>query len=158
MATQTTLCYVIKYGKILLAKKKKGFGAGKWNGAGGKIEANETAQDAAAREMFEEVNIVPENPKKIGTLEFYFGQGNEVDIVAHVFIADEYDGIEKETNEAVPKWFPIGRIPYDEMWPDDKVWMPLMLQGKKFIGRFYFDKDLENIIRYEINEVQGVIA
>jgi len=34
---------------ILLGYKKRGFGAGKWNGFGGKVEIGETVEDAAKR-------------------------------------------------------------------------------------------------------------
>lgn len=36
-----TLCFIIKNGKVLLARKKRGFGKGKWNGTGGKVKSNE---------------------------------------------------------------------------------------------------------------------
>lgn len=35
---ETTLCLLKKENSILLAMKKRGFGAGKYNGVGGKIE------------------------------------------------------------------------------------------------------------------------
>ena len=35
---QSTLCLLLKEKEILLAMKKRGFGAGKCNGVGGKIE------------------------------------------------------------------------------------------------------------------------
>jgi hypothetical protein len=33
-----TLCVPINDGKVLLGMKKRGFGAGRWNGFGGKME------------------------------------------------------------------------------------------------------------------------
>lgn len=36
-------------GEILLGLKKRGFGEGKWNGFGGKVEPGETIPQAAAR-------------------------------------------------------------------------------------------------------------
>lgn len=36
-------------GDILLGLKKRGFGEGKWNGFGGKVEPGETIHQAAAR-------------------------------------------------------------------------------------------------------------
>jgi 8-oxo-dGTP diphosphatase len=153
MATQATLCYIVKNGKILLIKKKKGLGAGVWNGPGGKIEKDESPQDCAKRETFEEVKVVPEAPQKVGELKFYFGQSYDVDWHVHVFVADDFDGIEKETDEAAPKWFRLDGIPYHEMWPDDRIWMPMMLSGKKFNGDFYFDRDAKELISHEIREV-----
>jgi len=29
-------------------------------------------------------------------------------------------------------------IPFKQMWPDTKLWIPLMLSGKRFIGRADF--------------------
>lgn len=156
MTITATLCYVIKDGKILLIMKKKGLGKGKWNGPGGKVEMfrSENIQDAAIRETLEEICIVPDNPKKVGELEFYLDGKNEVDWNVHVFTANEYNGIEKETKEAIPKWFPLNKIPYDGMWPDDKIWIPLMLKGKQFKGKFYFDKDAKNITSHTIEVIK----
>ena len=36
-------------GRILLGRKRRGMGYGKWNGFGGKIEAGETMRECAAR-------------------------------------------------------------------------------------------------------------
>jgi len=38
-----------------------------------------------------------------------------------------------------PRWFKIEEIPFDQMWPDDKYWLPLLLDGKNFRGKFYFE-------------------
>ena len=35
--------------RVLLGMKKRGFGAGKWNGFGGKLEPGETIEEAAKR-------------------------------------------------------------------------------------------------------------
>ena len=40
--------------RVLLGMKKRGFGVGKWNGFGGKLHANETMVECAARELHEE--------------------------------------------------------------------------------------------------------
>jgi len=37
--------------------KKRGFGVGKWNGFGGKVENGETVFDGAMRELQEECSI-----------------------------------------------------------------------------------------------------
>ena len=44
-------------GRILLGRKRRGMGYGKWNGFGGKIEAGETMRECAARELFEECGL-----------------------------------------------------------------------------------------------------
>lgn len=45
------------YASVLLGLKKRGFGTGKWNGFGGKVEPGETIRQAAIREMKEEAGI-----------------------------------------------------------------------------------------------------
>ena len=47
----------------------------------------------------------------------------------------------QETDEADPIWTPLTEIPYDEMWEDDVIWLPRMLEGKPFSGRYLFDED-----------------
>jgi 8-oxo-dGTP diphosphatase/2-hydroxy-dATP diphosphatase len=38
--------------KICLGMKKRGFGASRWNGFGGKVNEEEEIEDAAIREVF----------------------------------------------------------------------------------------------------------
>ena len=60
----------------------------------------------------------------------------------HVFKADVYEGEPVETEEMRPQWFDTECIPYDEMWADDRHWLPLvLLKNKKINGRFHFDDD-----------------
>lgn len=150
MAVIANLCYIIRNGKILLIKKKTGISAGVWNGPGGKIEKDETLEESVKREVFEEVNVVPEAPKRVGELKFFYG---DEEWIVHVFTAADSWGIEKETNEAMPRWFSLSAIPYEQMWDDDRIWMPLMLAGKRFRGEFYFNKETHKIVRHEIEEV-----
>jgi len=42
----------------------------------------------------------------------------------------------------VPLWTPLDAIPYEEMWEDDRLWVPLVLSGTKFSGRYVFDDDV----------------
>lgn len=47
-----------------------------------------------------------------------------------------------------PEWFAVSSIPYDEMWPNDKVWLPMLLEEKKFKIRFWHDDD-GNLLKKE---------
>ncbi|CEI89301.1 hypothetical protein RMCBS344292_03666 [Rhizopus microsporus] len=40
--------------KVLLGMKKRGFGANKFNGFGGKVELGETIEEGARRELFKQ--------------------------------------------------------------------------------------------------------
>ena len=65
------------------------------------------------------------------------GYALEVD----VFAARSCDGEATETAEAKPLWTPLDRIPYDEMWEDDRLWVPELLAGRSFDGRYIFEDD-----------------
>ena len=132
-----TLCIVHKPPKILLGLKKRGFGEGKWNGFGGKVEPGEKIIDAAKREVYEEAGITVRDIKKNGVIEFEFLGDPEI-LQVHIFKASEFEGNVRESEEMKPKWFDVSKIPFHKMWPDDSHWMPLLLAGKNFKGKFWF--------------------
>jgi 8-oxo-dGTP diphosphatase len=134
-----TLCFVIQDGQILLIEKKRGLGAGKVNGPGGRIEKGETAEQAAIRETQEEVGITPTGVHWAGELRFQFRDGYS--LLCTVYRASGWEGELMETAEAKPFWVRTNQIPYDRMWADDEQWMPRLLSGEKFRGWFEFDGD-----------------
>lgn len=134
-----TLMFIIRDGNILLIEKKRGLGAGKVNGPGGKIDPGETAQQAAIRETEEELRITPLNPKKLG--ELWFVMSHVPDIRCHVYRAEEFEGTPTETDEAVPLWTRLDRVPFDRMWEDDRHWIPHLIANTSFHGRFVFKEE-----------------
>jgi len=136
---KATLLFVVEQGKVLLIRKKRGLGAGKINGPGGKLEAGETTQQCAHREILEELCIVVDESTAVGRLRFQFTDAYSIDV--HVFIATQYSGTPTETDEAVPLWFSKDDIPYADMWADDRLWLPRALAGDTVDGRMIFDKD-----------------
>lgn len=141
-----TLLFVIRGGEILLIRKKRGLGAGLINGPGGRLEKGETLTECAVREVEEEVGVTPTGLSERGELKFQFVDGYSIHV--HVFTATDCEGMVVETDEAVPLWTPLDRIPFDEMWADDRHWIPLMLAGDRFSGRFIFDEEamLDHVI------------
>lgn len=149
-----TLCLVHQPPKILLGMKKKGFGMGRWNGFGGKVEDGERIEDATKREIWEEAEIKVEEIEKVGEMLFEYVEGAEKDIVeVHLYRAEKFSGTPQETEEMKPQWFLESELPLDQMWPDDKFWMPLFLAGKKFKGKFLFDGH-DKIIKYKLEEIK----
>eukprot|EP00047_Mylnosiga_fluctuans_P013933 m.34239 g.34239 ORF g.34239 m.34239 type:complete len:76 (+) comp5193_c0_seq2:48-275(+) len=61
-----------------------------------------------------------------------------------------------------PEWFALDAIPFDRMWADDKIWMPMLLEGgcmrarselmagKQFTGYFKFRKS--ELLSYVLEE------
>ena len=134
---RATLCFLIQDGQILLIRKKRGLGAGKINGPGGRIEPGEEPHECAVRETSEEVGLTPRNVQNRGELHFQFADGYSLHCA--VFVAHEFTGELIETDEALPIWTPLDSIPYDQMWADDIHWLPGVIAGGTFRGYFHFD-------------------
>jgi len=135
-----TLCIIAESDRILLGMKKRGFGAGKWNGFGGKVAEGESIEDAARREVVEECGLIVESMKSAGILEFTF-EGKDGVLEVHLFLVDSWHGEIVESEEMRPEWFAIDEIPYSQMWPDDIFWLPSCLAGKQCNGAFHFAPD-----------------
>lgn len=136
---RASLCFVRRTGQILMIRKKRGLGAGKINGPGGRLEPGETALEAAIRETQEELGVTPLNLSERGELHFQFVDGLALHCV--VFTAEGCLGEPIETDEAIPYWMTPEEIPYHDMWADDIHWLPGMLKGNSFKGYFHFDED-----------------
>lgn len=139
--------------EVCLAMKKRGFGEGKWNGVGGKLEAGETPHQAAVREAEEEMGIFVESSKKVGEIEFSFCHKPEWNLRVHMFICDKWKNEPGESDEmSSPQWFSVSDIPYGGMWVDDQVWLPRVLAGEYIQGAFTLDEK-EQIIEQQLHEV-----
>jgi 8-oxo-dGTP diphosphatase len=141
---RATLLFVVKDGRVLLILKKRGLGAGKVNGPGGRIDPGETPEQCAVRETQEELCVTPTGLTFAGELMFQFVGADKLSghsIHGYVFRADDCVGEPTETDEAVPLWTDVNRVPYERMWQDDALWLPLLLKGERFVGRFYFEGD-----------------
>ena len=134
-----TLCFVIRGDEVLLIRKKRGLGAGKINGPGGRLEPGETPREAAVREVEEELCVTPAGLTNHGLLRFQFVDGYS--LLVHLFCATSCDGVAQETEEAIPLWSSITALPFDEMWADDRLWLPEVLAGRSVEGEFIFDGD-----------------
>lgn len=136
--------------------KKRGFAKGRWNGVGGKAEKGETIEAAMIRECREEITVTPVDFAKIAELkfdQFHLGRRNIMNV--HVFTATRWEGEPTETEEMAPQWFQCSEIPYRQMWPDDSLWLPKILTGKKLKGKFVMDEH-DEVVNYDISEVPAL--
>jgi 8-oxo-dGTP diphosphatase len=138
-----TLCHLVDGDETLLIHKKRGVGSDQWVGPGGKVESDETVRECVVRELREEVGITVQNPEKVGVFVY---RSDDWDAVVHVFRATAYEGSPEETPEADPAWFPVDDLPLGEMWTTDREWLPRVLAGDSFCGRFvYSDGEPETV-------------
>ena len=63
----------------------------------------------------------------------------------------EWTGELVETEEMSPGWYKINAIPFDRMWPDDKIWLPKVLMGKDVYYKFWFTESGEIIDYKEVS-------
>jgi 8-oxo-dGTP diphosphatase len=148
-----TLLFLIRDDEILLAMKKRGFGSGRYNGVGGKIEPDETEEQAMIRECQEEIEVTPINYWKVAEHDFVQKNGaNPWRMYVHAYMCDTWEGEPHETEEMAPEWFKLSDIPYDTMWQDDRYWLPQVLEGQKLVGNYTFDEH-DNMLTHDVQEV-----
>ena len=120
--------------------------------------------------MQEECGINAE-PTFCGYLLFLI-EGSPFSFNIHIYRVDEWSGEPTEcvsrlhtlffshairrSEEMLPKWFALPdvnldlpSIPFDQMWPDDVYWLPLLLNEQFFRGRADFKvlEDGTNVMR-----------
>lgn len=148
---RTTLLYIIKDGKILLAEKKRGFGAGKLNGVGGKIEPGESEVQGMLRECREEIGVTPINLEQRAVLHFdLFYKGEKEKEDTYVFVASDYSGELVESEEMKPFWYDINKLPFERMFSDDELWLNSLIEGKKFEANVVMDENF-NTTSFDID-------
>jgi 8-oxo-dGTP diphosphatase len=136
---RATLLFVRRDRQVLLIRKKRGLGAGKINGPGGRLDDGESPLQCAIREVQEELCVTPTNVQPRGELAFQFVDGYA--LFVYVFGAEGCEGEPQETDEAIPIWTSLDAIPFDEMWADDRLWFPHLLNDRPFRGYFLFAGD-----------------
>lgn len=144
--------------EILLAMKKRGFGAGKWNGTGGKVEPGESIKEAAVRETREEVcvSVDPHDLRLCAVLHFSFEDKPELSQSVHVFFATRWQGEPKESEEMRPQWYRYDAIPYEVMWIDDQHWLLRVLGGERIEATFHFASEGDAILDMEARPLSVV--
>lgn len=142
---------------VLLGQKKRGFGQGLYVGFGGKIEAGETVEEAAVREVEEETGLraTVDALHAAGELEFYFPARPAWDHHVHVFVVSQWQGQARETEEMRPEWFALDSIPYLQMWDDAAYWLPRVLAGQVVRGTFWYQDDNETVGRVRFDSRPG---
>jgi 8-oxo-dGTP diphosphatase len=154
---EMTLC-VLVHGEpareVLLGLKKRGFGAGKFAGFGGKVEPGETTLQTAARELAEEIGIAASEAdlQPVGHLTFLFPAKPAWNQVVHVFLVGQWAGEPTESAEMRPRWFARDALPFAQMWQDAAHWLPRILDGQSIRARFTFLDDNETVRDAEIVE------
>jgi len=144
-----TLCLLRKDNNLLMGLKKLRWGAGNYNGFGGKLEPGETLEECIVREVKEESGLNLLKFEKRGVMSFEWDDNiNEV----HIFEGISWSGEPIETEEMAPIWLEIDNLPYDKMWSSDKMWHPYFFKRELFDGWLLFDKN-HQVLDYKIVKI-----
>jgi len=100
---------------------------GKYNGLGGKLEAEEDVVAGMRREILEEAGIQCDAMQLRGTISWPgFGPKGE-DWLGFVFLITAYTGTPyRENPEGTLEWVPVERLPELPQWEGDRLFLPLV--------------------------------
>ncbi|WP_139417478.1 8-oxo-dGTP diphosphatase [Agromyces laixinhei] len=149
---QVCVCYLLRERagrvEVLLGRKKHGLGTGYFVAPGGKLEAGESATDAAVREVFEESGlvVVAADLEPRGLLSYHFPHRESWSQESNVFVCRRWAGEPAGSDELDPEWFDVRDIPLDEMWDDASRWLPGVLDGGTVRRTFVFGSDLATVV------------
>ena len=144
-----TLGYVISHDgeKVLLVHRNArpdDDQLGKYNGLGGKMEANEDIVSCMKREIHEEAGIYCEKMTLRGTINWTgFGPSGE-DWLGFIFRIDRFKGTAfKGNEEGSLSWVPIGEIKNLPIWEGDHHFLHLVFDNdpRIFHGFMPYDND-----------------
>lgn len=147
-----TMCIIHKNSYVLLSSRKKGFAKNLWTGYYGSLPEGGPINEYIKDSLLNEVGIKCKNCEKSGILNFHFEEvGNFLEM--HIFNVRKFSGNIIENKNVKFKWFKKDKIPYDKMWAEDKIWLPMLLEGKKFEGTVYFSNN-RRLLHHDIKEIK----
>jgi len=137
-----TLCYVMDKDKTLMLfrnKKENDYHEGKWNGLGGKLEAGETPEECAVREVYEESGLKVFDPIMKGLITFPMFDGVE-DWYVFIFVFKKFSGELIDSPEGQLKWIPNNKLTDLNLWDGDKHFIPWLFEDNCFSAKFIYEE------------------
>jgi len=140
------IVFVIKDEKVLLAKKTRVLGVGKWNGYGGNFDPklDRDFKDCAVREFTEEsggATIDRDDLEQVCDITFH--NGDKFEFRVEVYLAHKITGEPRDSVEMVePTWFLRVKLPpAEEFMESDPYWISRILAGDKLYGHVWRDEE-----------------
>lgn len=129
----STLCYIVKDGKVLMlhrVKKKNDINHDKWIGIGGKFEPEEAPEECILREAKEETGLTLTSWRCRGVVTFLQedGEGEYM----YLFTADDFTGELIECDEGDLQWVSMEFLDALPKWEGDRIFLNLLWQDAPF--------------------------
>lgn len=129
----STLCYIVKDGKVLMlhrVKKKNDINHDKWIGIGGKFEPEEAPEECILREAKEETGLTLTSWRCRGVVTF-LQEGGEGEYM-YLFTADDFTGELIECDEGDLQWVSLEFLDALPTWEGDRIFLNLLWQDAPF--------------------------
>ena len=130
----TTLCYLLKDDEMLMlhrVKKKEDVNKGKWIGVGGKFESNESPDECARREIFEETGLTVHECTPRGIVTFCYN--NDEPEYMHLFTSSDFTGkMTEECPEGNLKWIELNQVMNLNLWEGDRIFLKLLIDDEPY--------------------------
>ena len=130
----STLCYIVKDGKVLMlhrVKKKNDINHDKWIGIGGKFEPEEAPEECILREAKEETGLTLTSWRCRGVVTF-LQEGGEGEYM-YLFTADDFTGELIECDEGDLQWVSLDFLDALPTWEGDRIFLNLLWQDAPFV-------------------------
>jgi 8-oxo-dGTP pyrophosphatase MutT (NUDIX family) len=155
---KSVVCYLVNNDRVLLGLRKKvslGLGENLITGIGGKVGdkpefANETDDDALKREVQEEIGVEVKSYRDMGKVTFLFPNKPTWSQEVIIYLVDEWKGEPVESESIKPMWFDQSKLPAKQMWEDNPIWIPMVLEGKRINATFLYAENNKSILEQEI--------
>lgn len=142
MIKLATLCYIRDGENTLMLhrnKKANDMHEGKWNGLGGKIEAGETPEACAIREVLEESGLTVSDPLFKGFITFPQFDGVN-DWYVFVYRFDGFKGELIDSPEGHLQWISPAEMAKIPLWDGDRIFMDWLDRAGIFSAVFNYQE------------------
>ena len=134
-------CFLIQDGRVLLQERpREKLWGGMLNGPEGKIEAGETSHQAVVREVVEETALQLDEFEARGYIELLLPAPKPMVLKVDIFTAHSFSGV-PDAREGPLSWHDRQNLPFDRMWPDQRYWLPAVLDGYSVAAKIQFATD-----------------
>ena len=130
----TTLCYIVKDGKVLMMlrnKKKEDINKNKWIGVGGHFEYAESPDECLLREVKEETGLMLISYKARGIVTFCY---KDVVEYMHLYTADKFEGELISCDEGELSWVEEDKVMDLNIWEGDRIFLKLLIEDTGYFS------------------------